>query len=473
MKAAREGSGKEKLLWPLSTENRIYPPLDSCQLFRCDAASSRPPPAMDSLEEDLTCSVCYSLFSDPRVLPCSHTFCKNCLENLLQVSTNYSIWRPLRLPIKCPHCRSVVELPPSGVDALPSNVSLRAIVEKYQRDSEPRAPSCQEHRRQPLNMYCVQDRQLICGLCLTVGQHHGHPIDDLQAAFVREKQTPALLLARLSEQKWSQVCELGEQLEQEKARCDTLLRQDRQEVNQFFVSLEEVLARKKQAYLEALSEAAAEVAATYDPLIHTVKELQEEQLDLVSLGSSVEEEDSPLVFLEKVHQFRDRVEKFIRTPLPSGINLSVTPRAAAYLQQNWPAVTISSLEQAPVPKLCCCTRCDGGVGTEADPPVPPAWDRWRQLKPTASVALLGLLLLLAALWANPVGGASLGFSLLSRLSQLAQSLSGSLVSSVWDTMEAECAEMGAAVQRWSSQLSVLRDRVVQQVAALLKTSTSR
>lgn len=76
---------------------------------------------------------------------------------------------------------------------------------QYQRDSEPRAPSCQEHRRQPLNMYCVQDRQLICGLCLTVGQHHGHPIDDLQAAFVREKQTPALLLARLSEQKWSQV----------------------------------------------------------------------------------------------------------------------------------------------------------------------------------------------------------------------------------------------------------------------------
>ncbi|XP_032402069.1 tripartite motif-containing protein 59 isoform X3 [Xiphophorus hellerii] len=452
----------------------IYPPLDSCQLFsRCDPTASRPPPAMDSLEEDLTCSVCYSLFSDPRVLPCSHTFCKNCLENLLQVSTNYSIWRPLRLPIKCPHCRSVVELPQSGVDALPSNVSLRAIVEKYQRDSEPRAPSCQEHRRQPLNMYCVQDRQLICGLCLTVGQHQGHPIDDLQAAFVREKQTPALLLARLSEQKWSQVCELGEQLEQEKARCDALLRQDRQEVNQFFVSLEEVLARKKQAYLEALSEAAAEVAATYDPLIHTVKELQEEQLDLVSLGSSVEEEDSPLVFLEKVHQFRDRVEKFIRTPLPSGINLSVTPRAAAYLQQNWPAVTISSLEQAPVPKLFCCTRCDGGVGTEADPPVPPAWDRWHQLKPIASVALLGLLLLLAALWANPVGGASLGFSLLSRLSQLAQSLSGSLVSSVWDTMEAECAEMGAAVQRWSSQLSVFRDRVVQQVAALFKTSTSR
>lgn len=54
-------------------------------------------------------------------------------------------------------------------------------------------------------MYCVQDRQLICGLCLTVGRHRGHAIDDLQAAFERERQTPALLLAELSDSRWSQV----------------------------------------------------------------------------------------------------------------------------------------------------------------------------------------------------------------------------------------------------------------------------
>ncbi|MEQ2159839.1 hypothetical protein GOODEAATRI_027396, partial [Goodea atripinnis] len=308
----------------------------------------------------------------------------------------------------------------------------------YQRDDEPRAPSCQEHRRQPLNMYCIQDRQLICGLCLT-------------------------------------VCELGEQLEQEKARCESLLRQDRQEVNQFFVSLEEVLARKKQGYLEALSEVAAEVSQAYDPLIDRVKELQEEQLDLVSLGSSVEEEDSPLVYLEKVHQFRDRVEKFIQTPLPSVINLSVTPRAASYLQQNWPAVTISSLEQAPVPKLCCCARCGGSTETEAEvaQPVRAAWDRWRRMQPTASVVLLGLLLLLAALWVNPVGRASVGFSLLSRLSQLVQALNSNTLISVWDMLAAKCEAVGAAVQEWSPQLSVFRDRVFQQVAALFKTLTSR
>ncbi|XP_061575453.1 tripartite motif-containing protein 59 [Cololabis saira] len=425
---------------------------------------------MDALEEDLTCSVCYSLFSDPRVLSCSHTFCKTCLDNLLQASTNYSIWRPLRMPIKCPNCRSVVELPPTGVDALPTNVSLRAVIEKYQKDSEPRPPSCQEHRRQPLNMYCIQDRQLICGLCLTVGAHQGHPIDDLQAAFIREKSTPSLLLAELSDQRWAQVCELGEQLEQEKARCEGLVRQDRQEVDQFFTSVEAVLSRKRQAHLEALDKTAAEVSQAFDPVIHRVKELQEEHLDIVSLGSSVEDEESPLVFLEKVHLFRERVDKFLKTPLPSLINLTITPRATAYLQQHWPAVTIGSLEEAPVPAVCCCTRC-GNMETKAE--------RVRagrvtqkarcERQPTSSVLLGGLLLLLllllAALWFNLAGASSLGFSLLSRLGQSAHSLSTQLIVSVCEAAASTYAAMGSTVQGWSSHLCSIGDRLFQLVAS--------
>ncbi|XP_068440171.1 tripartite motif-containing protein 59 [Clinocottus analis] len=429
---------------------------------------------MDNLEEDLTCSVCYSLFADPRVLPCSHTFCKSCLDNLLQVSSNYSIWRPLRLPLKCPQCRSVVELPPLGVDSLPTNISLRDIVEKYQSDGEPRHPSCQEHHRQPLNMYCIQDRQLICGLCLTVGQHQGHPIDDLQAAFIREKKTPSLLLASLSEQRWGQVCELGEQLEQEKVRCEGLVRQDRQAVNQFFQSLEVVLARKRHAYLEALDHAGSEVSRAYDPLIHRVKALQEEQLDLVSLGSSVEEEDSPLIFLEQVHLFRERVEEFFKTPLPSVINLSVTPRAAEHLQLHWPAVTIGRLEDAPVPKVCCCARCGGveaGAGTEtagrdpSDSRVPSS--RWepRPALSAALLALLLLLLLLTALWLNPAGGASLGFSLLSPFIQSVHGLSSDVITSVWDTAESAYTLLEAAVERWSSHLSSAAGNTCRQLAA--------
>lgn len=71
-----------------------------------------------------------------------------------------------------------------------------------------------------------------------------------------------------------QVCELGEQLEQEKAHCEGLLRQDRRNVIQYFQKLEAVLARKKCACLDALDKAGVDVCLAYDPLIDRVKELQ-------------------------------------------------------------------------------------------------------------------------------------------------------------------------------------------------------
>lgn len=392
---------------------------------------------------------------------------------MLQASANNSIWRPLRLPLKCPNCRSVVELAPSGVDALPSNVSLRAIVEKYQSAGEPRPQSCQEHPMQPLNMYCVQDRQLICGLCLTVGRHQGHVIDDLQAAFDRERQTPALLLATLSESRWSQVCELGQQLDEERSCCEDLVRRDRQEVSQYFETLEAALARKKRAFLDALDKAAADVSQAFDPLIDRVKELQEEQLELVSVCSSVEDEESPLAFLEKVHLFRERVEEFTSSPLPSPIKLSVSPRAADFLRQHWPTVTIGRLEEAPVPRLGCCAKC-GRTGSDTDADAAPLAERpggrvagpWRHLQPTAVAVLLGFLLLLAVVWADPVGGASLGFSLASRCSQLVHSLGSELLSSLWDSADSACSAVGAAAGRWSSHL-LSECRALFQLLAVL------
>ncbi|KAF5893146.1 tripartite motif-containing protein 59 [Clarias magur] len=167
---------------------------------------------MDNLEEDLTCLI----FDNPRVLPCSHTFCKACQDNILKVSTNFSVWHPLRLPLKCPNCRNLVELPRTGVDALPINVSLRAIIEKYRRDNEPRVPSCPEHHRQPLNVYCVQDCKLISGLCLTIRQHQGHTIDDIHMAYVKEHNSRAELVELLRDKHWEEVCDLMEKLEQEK-----------------------------------------------------------------------------------------------------------------------------------------------------------------------------------------------------------------------------------------------------------------
>lgn len=354
---------------------------------------------MDRLEEDLTCSVCCSLFSDPRLLPCSHTFCKACLEKVVQMSVNFSIWRPLRIPLKCPNCRSVVELPPLGVDDLPVNISLRAIVEKFQCDGHPHPARCPEHPRQPLNVYCVQDRKLVCGFCLTVGQHQGHPIDDLETAYVKEREAPARLIERLTDTRWTEVCSLVDQLERDKERGERLLQQDRDAVVQFFGSLELILAQKKEAFMEALEAAGGELRRAYDPLLEKLKDMKEEQLDLISYSTAVQGENSPLAFLEKVYIFRERVEALIRAPLPRPTAVSTLPRAAEFLEQHWAGVTVADLEQGPIPQMTCSTQ---GCGQEGPP------STWPQTAPPVPstvllVLLLSLVLLvLSYMYASPV-----------------------------------------------------------------------
>lgn len=306
---------------------------------------------MENLEEDLTCSVCYALFIDPRVLPCSHTFCKSCLDNVLQLSTNASLWRPLRLPLKCPNCRSVTELPSNGVDALPVNVCLRAIVEKYQRDGRPCSPACPEHPGQPLNVYCVQDRKLICGFCLTIGQHRGHGIDDLQSAYVKERAARAQLLEGL---RGDEISGLTEGLRQEKIRSESLVQEDREVVAHFFQELELILTQKRDQFMQALDEASALLAETYDPLAQQLKELQAEHSELISLSSDIEEEEQPLVYLEKVHQLRGRVNALNRIVLPQIPCLHIAPRAEEFIEEHWTRVTVRELRDGPIPAISCC-----------------------------------------------------------------------------------------------------------------------
>lgn len=69
------------------------------------------------LNDLLECSVCLErLDTSSKVLPCQHTFCKKCLEEI--VSTH----RELR----CPECRILVDV---KVDDLPPNVLLMRILE--------------------------------------------------------------------------------------------------------------------------------------------------------------------------------------------------------------------------------------------------------------------------------------------------------------------------------------------------------
>ncbi|KAJ7325005.1 hypothetical protein JRQ81_018025 [Phrynocephalus forsythii] len=334
---------------------------------------------MHHFEEELTCSICYSIFDDPRVLPCSHTFCRTCLENVLQLSSNFSIWRPLRLPLKCPNCRTIVEIPPSGTDSLPVNFALKAIIEKYQQEEHPDVATCSEHYRQPLNVYCLLDRKLVCGHCLTIGKHHGHPIDDLHSAYMKEKETPVKLLEQLTDKHWSEVCMLIENLEKQKAQCESIVQEDKKSVLQYFKRLSDILDHKKQALLAALDDVNTQIVAEYEPLIERLKDLREEQLELMSLNTSIQEEESPLLFLEKIEDMRQRVKALKQKPLPEVKPVEIYPRIGQVLKDVWTKSEISQINKILIPKIKLVSKgpvCNHGDKKENRQPKGFLWPLW-------------------------------------------------------------------------------------------------
>ena len=97
----------------------------------------------------LECSVCLeALTTNHRVLPCQHTFCLPCLQDLsssakiknqkISELTNGPSYKNENKGFLCPECRTLVEI---AIDKLPSNVILNRILEGRKK-STATTPDC-------------------------------------------------------------------------------------------------------------------------------------------------------------------------------------------------------------------------------------------------------------------------------------------------------------------------------------------
>ncbi|XP_056419162.1 tripartite motif-containing protein 59 [Hyla sarda] len=302
---------------------------------------------MDHLEEEMTCSVCLSMYDDPRILQCSHSFCRKCLEHLMKSSDSY-LWRLSLGRLKCPACRGFTDVP-TGVHSLPVNFALKSIVEKYK--SNHRSKTCAEHSRYQLNMFCLKDRKLICGQCLTVGPHKGHPVDDPDVAYAKEQQTASMLLATLSHKNFTGVSSVIRSLEEQMTNCKNIVLEDKKEVVTFFDNLIEVLEQKKQDFLAALNDLNQQVVDVFSLQIEEMRQIQDEELDLVSLSSSAQTEESPLVYLETIHDIQQRMIALKKQQLLPIHPVEIYPRVGQMIKDKWLKTNTGDVNLLPIPKF--------------------------------------------------------------------------------------------------------------------------
>ena len=79
--------------------------------------------SLEELECEITCPICQEHYTEPKVLPCLHYYCKKCILKLvLRPKSSKSF--------HCPECRCEATLPEGGVDNLKTAFFVNRLISK-------------------------------------------------------------------------------------------------------------------------------------------------------------------------------------------------------------------------------------------------------------------------------------------------------------------------------------------------------
>eukprot|EP00057_Strongylocentrotus_purpuratus_P009160 XP_011663634.1 PREDICTED: tripartite motif containing 13-like [Strongylocentrotus purpuratus] len=122
----------------------------------------------EAFQKNLECPVCLSFFKEPKILTCSHTFCKGCLETLLES----------RGKLLCPMCGEETSVPGGDVGRLQSNIIVRSLVEDVETQGQVGSNSnqenesfqrkwnkCRKHPNYDEECFCLNCMKHVCCKC--------------------------------------------------------------------------------------------------------------------------------------------------------------------------------------------------------------------------------------------------------------------------------------------------------------------
>lgn len=129
--------------------------------------------------DKLTCSTCGEVYNTPRLLPCLHTFCTNCLQSRVFHKEEVTAVKPEVIhssgdesmfsceTLECPTCSTKVELSLEGVYGLPVNHTIQRLLVlhnlKSGRTNELSCDLCPDSSK--IEARCIQCNVNMCQFC--------------------------------------------------------------------------------------------------------------------------------------------------------------------------------------------------------------------------------------------------------------------------------------------------------------------
>ena len=127
--------------------------------------------SVSEIQNLLLCHACEKTINEPKILSCSHSFCKACIDNLPREVNNVS---SEDTKLNCPTCRATTTLKPNETVAeLPNNEFILELLSAIGPNGNQTSATCSHCQKQPSITICVECEMLLCHECYI--QHESWP----------------------------------------------------------------------------------------------------------------------------------------------------------------------------------------------------------------------------------------------------------------------------------------------------------
>ncbi|XP_077391754.1 E3 ubiquitin-protein ligase TRIM62-like [Festucalex cinctus] len=183
----------------------------------------------ENIEDNLRCPSCLGIFENPVMLPCSHSFCRECVRQWFEKKGDRS----------CPVCRTKFV----SMD-LPQNLALRNVCEAFSRASVESEDMCSLHYEK-LKLFCSDHQKLVCHRCRNEEVHIGHefyPLEKLvqeRRLYIQEALSPLQKRVRDYKAALDSCNKQADKIKKQKEKVETKIKKDFEEFRRFLQAEEE------------------------------------------------------------------------------------------------------------------------------------------------------------------------------------------------------------------------------------------